>query len=131
MRINRTMQRQAIREELCKLTCHPTADELYEIVRQRIPQISLGTVYRNLEQLSMLGIIRKLEVAGKQKRFDGNAAPHHHLRCRECGAVIDLWNKELGELDKCLSRMLSVLDCENVAIEFQGLCPECRKSKSK
>ncbi len=125
MRINKTMQRQAIREELCKLTSHPTADELYEIVRQRIPQISLGTVYRNLEQLSEIGIIRKLETAGKQKRFDGNIEPHHHLRCRQCGAVSDLWNKELDELDECLARTIEKLGCDNVAIEFQGLCANC------
>lgn len=131
MRINKTMQRQAIREELGKMTCHPTADELYEVVRQRIPQISLGTVYRNLEQLSTLGIIRKLEIAGRQKRFDGNITPHHHLRCRDCGMVVDLWNPELKELDACLSKAITALDCENVAVEFQGLCPVCKKAKSK
>ena len=88
--MNKTIQRQTICEELCKLTSHPTADELYDIVKKRMPQISLGTVYRNLEQLAECGVILKLETAGRQKRFDGNPAPHHHIRCKVCGAVRDL-----------------------------------------
>ena len=54
--MNKTIQRQTICEELCKLTSHPTADELYDIVKKRMPQISLGTVYRNLEQLAECGV---------------------------------------------------------------------------
>ena len=73
--MNKTIQRQTICEELCKLTSHPTADELYDIVKKRMPQISLGTVYRNLEQLAECGVILKLETAGRQKRFAGNPPP--------------------------------------------------------
>ncbi len=127
MKMNRTLQRQAIREELCKLTCHPTAEELYGIVRERVPQISLGTVYRNLEQLSECGMIRKLEVAGKQRRFDGNIEPHHHLRCRICGGVSDLLpSPTLNKVDSALQEAMKAINCENVSIEFQGVCQNCK-----
>ena len=63
-----TKQRKVILEELRKLKTHPSADEIYNIVRERLPRISLGTVYRNLEILSDAGVILKLDVAGSQKR---------------------------------------------------------------
>ena len=69
-----TRQRQVILEELQKLQSHPTAAALYEIVRRRVPKISLGTVYRNLELLARTGLIRKLEFAGAEARFDGNVS---------------------------------------------------------
>ena len=70
-----TRQRQVILEELQKLTSHPTAAVLYDIVRRRLPKISLGTVYRNLELLARMGMVQKLELAGGEARFDGNVAP--------------------------------------------------------
>lgn len=124
--MNKTIQRQTICEELCKLTSHPTADELYDIVKKRMPQISLGTVYRNLEQLAECGVILKLETAGRQKRFDGNPAPHHHIRCKVCGAVRDLHHEKLQELDECIARLLPELGANRAMIEFEDICPECK-----
>ena len=71
-----TRQRAVIVEELCKTTAHPTAVELYEVVRRRLPKISLGTVYRNLDLLARLGIIDKLDLSGAEARFDGDVRPH-------------------------------------------------------
>lgn len=82
-------QRNAIMEYLMSVKCHPTADEVYANVRQVIPNISLGTVYRNLAQLSDLGTIRKLKV-GVMDRFDGDLTPHAHFVCRACGKVTDV-----------------------------------------
>ncbi len=127
MRMNRTMQRQVIQEELCKLTCHPTADELYSVVRERMPQISLATVYRNLEQLSELGVIGKLEIAGKQRRYDGNSMPHHHMRCRSCGMVVDIMPSAATEqLDSSIKETLIMLGCDSYSIEFKGVCEDCK-----
>ena len=66
-----TPQRRIILEELCAVTTHPTAGELYGIVRRRLPRVSLGTVYRNLEVLYANGVINKLDYAGAEARFDG------------------------------------------------------------
>lgn len=85
-----TNQRQVILRELKKVNVHPTADEIYVMVRRVIPHISLGTVYRNLEILSAMGLVQKLEYSGNQRRYDGNAENHHHIRCVSCGAVADV-----------------------------------------
>ena len=69
-----TTQRQVILEELGKVKSHPTANEVYDMVRKRLPRIGLGTVYRNLELMAESGMILKLEVGGTQKRFDATAS---------------------------------------------------------
>ena len=94
-----TNQRQVILEELRNVKTHPTASELYDMVRQRLPRIGLGTVYRNLELLADCGIINKLETGGEQKRFDGNPGPHYHIRCTTCGRVDDIDMPLLENLD--------------------------------
>lgn len=120
----RSKQRELILEELRGLTCHPTADELYELVRKRISNISLGTVYRNLELLADNGVILKIETGGKN-RFDGTATPHPHIRCVQCDKVDDVKeNIDTPDLDEIQSRGYLVQGC---SIEYFGLCPKCRK----
>ena len=125
--MNKTIQREAILSELRKMSSHPTADELYAVLRPKVPQISLGTVYRNLEDMARRGVIRKLELTGRQKRFDGEAEPHHHLRCRECDRVVNLRNRLLPRLDRIFSEILPRLDCDGLYLEWTGQCPECRQ----
>ena len=91
-----TRQRQVILEELQKLTSHPTAPDLYGIVRKRLPKISLGTVYRNLELLTRHNVIKKLDLRGSVAHFDGNSTLHYHVRCSCCDQVDDLY--ELPEI---------------------------------
>lgn len=116
-------QRETILAELRKVTSHPTADELYVMVRKILPRISLGTVYRNLDFLSSRGVVLRLGGAGTQKRFDGNAAAHPHLRCAACGRVDDLEHPlALPELPPEQSMGYSSLRCD---VEFVGVCPMC------
>lgn len=82
-------QRTAIMEYLSGVKCHPTADEVYASVRKVIPNISLGTVYRNLAQLADTGAIRKLRV-GVMDHWDADLCPHAHFACKVCGRVYDL-----------------------------------------
>jgi len=126
MKLSNTNQRKVIIEELRKLDTHPTADELYAIVREKLPQISLGTVYRNLELLSEAGEILKLELTGKQKRFDGKIEKHLHMRCSNCGRVEDVPG-EMDEIDEKLNDMLSIMKADGYRLELSGLCEECRK----
>lgn len=123
----RSKQRELILEELRGVTSHPTADELYEMVRKRMPNISLGTVYRNLELLASHGIILKIETGGKN-RFDGNATTHPHLRCTNCGRIEDLNLQITSEdLDNDQSKGFSITGCN---VEYLGLCPDCAKIMS-
>ena len=119
-----TSQRQVILEELRKVKSHPTANEVYDMVRKRLPRIGLGTVYRNLDLLSEKGIIKKLEVGGEQKRFDGDTSQHYHIRCVECNRVEDIFIKRNKELEKnaATSSGYKVLDHY---VQFSGICSHC------
>ena len=121
----KTQQRDLILHELRRLTSHPTAAELYEIVRRRLPHISLGTVYRNLHQLAEIGQIRKLEAGSGSTRFDGNMLPHYHVRCQQCGRVDDLPFVPADVVRDDVGALCGyqILRCH---LEFIGLCPGCR-----
>ena len=123
-----TRQREVILEELQKLTSHPTAPDLYDIVRARLPKISLGTVYRNLDSLTQNRIIQKLETNGAEARFDGNPAPHCHARCTACGKVGDLHSLAPDPLDNKIDKAdgWEILSCR---VEFEGTCPDCLKTQ--
>ena len=120
-----TTQRRIILEEIRRSQRHPTAAELYGAVRDRLPHISLGTVYRNLELLTDAGEIRKLGGPGQESRFDGITDTHYHLRCRMCGRIEDavgsLAMQVHGEIDNRSGWLLS-----EPRVEFEGICPDCR-----
>lgn len=119
-----TRQRRVILDELRKDKSHPSADELYDTVRKYLPRISLGTVYRNLEILSELGEIQKLEMGGTLKRFDGNPKKHYHIRCMNCGRLDDAPLALMEHIEKDLDGMTDYKIFGH-RLEFIGLCPEC------
>ncbi|MDO9041845.1 MAG: transcriptional repressor [Desulfocapsaceae bacterium] len=125
-----TTQRQIILEELLKVTSHPTANEVYDMVRKRLPRIGLGTVYRNLELMAETGMILKLEVGGTQKRFDATVAPHYHIRCMECGKVDDI-KMPVQEGINEIAAQVSHYQILGHHIEFTGLCSDCTGSQQK
>ena len=125
-----TKQRGVILEEIKMTVSHPTADEIYESVRKRLPSISLGTVYRNLDILASCGMIKKLDPGRTQMRFDGNLSEHHHLTCMRCGRIEDLSfevsNDPLENLKKLLGN-LTKYGIFGHKLEFIGLCSSCLK----
>jgi Fur family ferric uptake transcriptional regulator len=123
-----TQQRQIILEELRKLKTHPTAAALYAIVRSRLPKISLGTVYRNLEMLHQLGIIQKLDFGGSEARYDGTVDEHHHIRCVSCGRIDDISGSPLA-LSGCDVNNLGGYKILGHRFEYLGLCPECQNNQ--
>ena len=92
-----TRQRRVILDEFRTAGLHHTADEVYWAVRRTLPNISLGTVYRNLEVLTQAGLIRTLHLGGGQRLYDGGMHPHYHVRCRECGRISDVPADVFGE----------------------------------
>jgi Fe2+ or Zn2+ uptake regulation protein len=123
-----TNQRQVILEEIQKINTHPTADEIYEIVRKRLPRISLGTVYRNLEILSACGLIQKIGPLSSQMRFDGITKNHYHLRCIYCGRVKDAPLDPMENLENAI-REKSDYTIIDHKLEFIGICPKCKKGE--
>lgn len=83
-------QREYIKDYLCSTKDHPTADTVYLHVKEEFPNISLGTVYRNLNLLADIGEAIKITTPTGGDRFDGNTHPHYHVVCTECGGVVDL-----------------------------------------
>ena len=124
-----TPQRQIILDELRKVKTHPSADEVYKMVRLRQPRISLGTVYRNLETMSECGIIRKLDVAGSQRRFDSDTDSHYHVRCTGCGRVDDVEVNHIDGLEEALHGA-SGYEITGHRLEFIGRCPECKSPET-
>lgn len=119
-----TRQRKVILEELLKQNAHPSADEIYHMVRRRMPRISLGTVYRNLEVLANMDKIQKLELSGALKRYDWNTNKHYHIRCVRCDRVDDAPIAPLNQLENDLYGA-TVFEIIGHNLEFTGLCPEC------
>lgn len=120
-------QRQAILEYLCSTKEHPTADTVYTYVRERCPNISLGTVYRNLNLLTQEGEILRLTCGDGSDHFDGNPAPHYHFLCTECGAVWDLDMEPLTHINIIAAAGFSGM-IEGHTLLFHGKCPHCTKS---
>lgn len=119
-----TIQRRVILEEVRRMNTHPTADEIFQQVRKRLPRISLATVYRNLDVLSSLGLIRKLELGGAQRRFDGNVSPHYHIRCVGCGRVEDLGVESVEAIERSVEGRTRYRILGH-HLEVVGLCPQC------
>jgi Fur family ferric uptake transcriptional regulator len=122
--IRMTRQRKVILETLREMATHPSAEEVYEVVRRQLPRISLGTVYRNLEVLSELGKIQKLELGGTIKRFDWNTKKHYHIRCINCDRVDDA---PMGFMDNVETALDDTTGYQITGhrLEFLGLCPHC------
>ena len=123
-----TKQRKVILEELRSVISHPTAEELYSMVRERIPHVSLGTVYRNLDLLASSGEIRQLSSGGTVRRFDGDTTEHCHVRCLTCGRVGDV-HVALGAPGAIQAH------AEGFAIvasrlEFEGFCADCAPGRT-
>lgn len=127
--MRQTRQRQLILEHLKKTANHPTATEIYDRVRQDLPNISLGTVYRNLETLCNLDLARKIETFGGQKRFDAIVADHMHAICTKCGKVRDIEAGPEFNPDE-LRRIDSDFEITGVRVDLLGICPECRRTEN-
>ncbi len=122
-----TRQREVVLDVVRRLDAHPTADEVYDHVRRRLPRVSLATVYRNLETLSEQGLIHKIGHCDIQMRFEADLHPHLHLRCIDCGDLRDAPLNPCGELEKAVKAM-GAFKVFGYRLEFLYRCPECRKN---
>ncbi len=121
----KSKQKEAIFKVLKGATSHPTAEWVYERVRREIPNISLGTVYRDLKLLKQDGEILEVSLAGTQSRFDGKAENHYHFRCLKCNRIFDVDGPVDKELDKRIAQKMGFTVFEH-RLEFHGLCKNCQ-----
>lgn len=117
--IRKSWKRDEIYKALCASPDHPTADMLYARLKERIPNLSLGTIYTNLAAFKREGMAVSVGVVDSKERFDANTSCHAHFICRRCGDVTDLWDIPLpsqpsidAEIDAC-------------QLNYYGLCKSC------
>lgn len=120
-----TKPRKVILEELRKMHNHPTADQLYEQVRTRLPRVSLATIYRNLDLMVKDGLVRQLASECGQRRYDGDLQTHWHVRCMHCNSIDDVFHlPQEPSIAGVQSRTgYKILGHR---LELVGICPACR-----
>ncbi len=121
----RTKQREAILRLLKGTSCHPTADQIYDEIRKKMPNISKGTVYRNLKVLQEMGLTSELNLNGTVSRFEVKQDSHYHFRCERCGRVFDVDEPVDKELDRRVA-LRTGLKISHHQLEFRGLCRDCQ-----
>lgn len=127
--LNKSRQREAIMKYLISRHDHPTAEQIYSAIREDFPNISLGTVYRNLTLLLELGKIQKISCGDASVHFDGNITPHNHFVCTECNCISDLQMENLDFINVLAGNHFNG-SIAGHNIYFYGKCQKCMKDKS-
>ena len=122
--VKRSRQRDAILTKLKSVKSHPTAEWQYSQLKDDFPNLSLATVYRNLNLLCELGEARKIEVGDKTVRFDGNTDNHYHFLCVGCNGVIDVSEDEIPGINTEIENKYHV-KVDTHSIVFYGRCCKC------
>ncbi|MFO7734687.1 MAG: transcriptional repressor [bacterium] len=126
MKHRKSKQRSEIIKILSKKNYHPTADEIYTTLRKKLGNVSLATVYRNVELLSRMNEIVKIKTDEGPARYDGNTEPHYHAVCEKCGLVKDVpVKKEISEIVDMDSAIKDFTVTEYY-VRFKGFCNSCR-----
>ena len=130
-----TFQRQVIYEAVVDSREHPTPELIYEQVRQRIPSISLGTIYKNVKTFLDSGVLKEVTLHHGSLRLESNMTPHHHLVCSSCKAIFDIEESAVEPVQLPASELPNGFSIKHCRVEFVGECKSCqtvraRKSKA-
>jgi len=120
-----TVQRRTIMEVLAGRDDHPFAEQVHAAVKERIPGVSLTTVYRVLEAFVQLGLAKKIDDPGAKGRFDADASRHHHARCVSCGRIVDIGPDALPRIDLPMAQVED-FHLFDYSINYLGFCRRCR-----
>ena len=123
-------KRDAILHYLQSVTDHPSAERVFTQLKAQIPDLSMGTVYRNLNLFKQQGLAVSVATVKGVERFDGNTGPHVHFICQECDAVIDLMDMEIPESLKSVAEHSSGGQVAECQLCFTGICQDCLEKHS-
>ncbi len=126
---NYSKKREAILSAIRGTTCHPTAEWVYQTLKPNYPDLSLGTVYRNIAQFKQDGMIISVGVVNGQERYDGNVNPHTHFVCSGCGSVIDIPGDFIGREANAEVARRYHLHVESSEVMFHGVCDRCMQGR--
>lgn len=117
-------QRKVILDVLKRTKAHPSADWVYREVKKEIPNISLGTVYRNLKLLQSIGEVTEISCEGNEGRFEGNSHLHYHITCQKCGQIKDVDDIILHDIEGKVAAATG-FKITHHCVGFAGICPAC------
>lgn len=129
--VRQSKKRDAMLALLRRTGCHPSADWVYHQLRAEYPDLSLGTVYRNLGHLCARGMIRRVGAVNGQERYDGVTEPHSHFICNRCSAVIDLPPQSPGQDWLDAAGVQYGFQAEGCEFIVRGLCRDCLKEQTE
>jgi Fur family peroxide stress response transcriptional regulator len=123
-RLSLTPQRMAVYKVLIAAADHPTAEEVFHLVRASFPDISMDTVYRTLSTFTEIGLVHPVVGHGEPKRYDPKVEPHHHFRCTRCNTIIDFQEESFDRLavPETIKAKYSV---SHVKVILEGVCDKC------
>jgi Fur family transcriptional regulator, peroxide stress response regulator len=119
-----TPQREAVYQVICESEAHPTASDIFEAARKRLPGISYATVYNSLRYLKEAGLVHEINFADGASRYDGVLERHDHAICNQCGKLVDLDMPEAAKLMPAAARK-SRFRPQSVHLTLRGVCPDC------
>ncbi len=117
-------QREIILRHVKNFPVHPTADQVYTALKKENPNLSLGTVYRNLNQLSDAGMLKKIHIADGSDRFDGRTDPHFHMICESCKKVLDIETPEFEDIISEIKQR-DGHEITDITLNLRGICRDC------
>lgn len=123
-----THQRLEVVREIAETQEHPDAESVYRAVRERVPTISMDTVYRTLGTLGDLGLVRRVALAPGAARYDANPRHHHHFVCTRCGLIRDVDDRELDAV-KAPASTASLGAVESIEVHLRGVCSACAREE--
>jgi len=121
-----TPQRQAVLQVIRESGDHPTANDIFEAARKRLPTISYATVYNSLRYLRESGLVREISFGDSASRYDRETDRHDHAICNNCGKLVDFDLQETADLMRAAARK-SRFKAESVHLTLRGICPDCRE----
>lgn len=120
-------QRESVKEFLASRKDHPSADTIYENIRKIYPNVSLGTIYRNLALLESIGEIKRITTGDGADRYDCDIKPHYHFICRNCHSVMDLDMENIDYIKETAAKNFSG-SIDSYIVHFHGLCEKCTEA---
>ena len=125
-----THQRLEVIREVARSDEHPDVETLYRAVRERVPTISLDTVYRTVATLGDLGLVRRVARTPGPARYDANTSRHHHFVCTRCGLIRDVDDRELDAV-RAPRGTASLGSVESVEVQLRGVCTDCHEKERR
>ena len=126
-----TFQRQVIYETVVDSREHPTPESIYEKVRERIPSISLGTIYKNVKTFLDSGVLKEVTLHHGTLRLESNMTPHHHVVCSTCKAIFDIEESAVAPVQLPASELPAGFSIKECRVEFVGECKSCRMARRR